>query len=139
MKMKNYIAISCLVSLIGCNLLGVHETTTQRTQAQIARCRAEMYLQNNLVLQAHGMKLLGSGIDDTIWLKFSCKATDPAQIFQTEVVDVSKFYSGFTIDETTDAPWWDAEGRDLSGGYIALPKARFMDVEIDATDTKSVV
>ena len=55
------------------------------------------------MLQAHGMKLLGSGIDDTIWLKFSCKATDPAQIFQTEVVDVSKFYCGFTIDETTDA------------------------------------
>jgi len=35
--MKNYIAISCLVSLIGCNLLGVDETTTQLTQNQSCR------------------------------------------------------------------------------------------------------
>ena len=83
--------------------------------------------------------MLGSGIDHTIWLKFSYKANEPEHIFQTEVMDVSQFHHGFTFDRTTDAPWWTVEGRSLSGGHIALPNANFMVVGIDVTDTKSVV
>lgn len=139
-NMKNCIAISCLAMLTGCtDFLGTDVTTTQPTQAQLARCRAEMYLQNNLVFQAHGMKLLGSGIDDQKWLKFSCEAADPAQIFQTDIVDVSLFRDGIKLSPAKDIPWWDVEGRNLFGGQTALPNARFMNVGIDATATGSVV
>ena len=140
MKMKNYIAISCLAILTGCGLqFGTDETTTQPTQAQLARCRAEMYLQTNLVFQAHGMKLLGSGIDDAIWLKFSCEVTDPAHIFQTNIVVVSNFRNGFKQSPSKDIPWWDVKGRNLSGGQVAIPNARYMNVGIDAAGTNSVV
>ncbi|MEE3370810.1 MAG: hypothetical protein VX346_15840 [Planctomycetota bacterium] len=140
MKMKIYIGVSCLAMLTGCGLnFGADETTTQPTQSQLARCRAEMYLQTNLVIQAHGMKLLGSGIDDSIWLKFSCDVTDPAQIFQTDIVDVSKFGNGFKLSPSMDITWWDVEGRNLSGGQVALPKSRFMNVGIDSTAKNSVV
>jgi hypothetical protein len=96
--MNNGIAISFLAILTGCNLqFGCDEMTTQPNQAQLARCRPKMYLQANLAFQDHGMKLLESGIDDQIWLKFSYQVTDPAQMFQTDIVDVSKFFRGFTF------------------------------------------
>ena len=140
MNMKSYIAVLCAVVLSGCSLqFGADEVTTQPTEAQLARCRSEMYLQTNLVFQAHGMKLLGSGIDDAIWLKFSCEVTDPALIFQANVVDTSKFRKGFKLSPYKDLPWWDVEGRNLSGGQVALPNARFMNVGIDTTGTHSVV
>ena len=140
MNAKSYIAILYVVFLSGCSLqFGTDEVTTQPTEAQLARCRAEMCLQTNLVFQAHGMKLLGSGIDDAIWLKFSCEVTDLASIFQPEFVDTSKFRSGFKLSQYKDLPWWDVEGRNLTGGQVALPNARFMNVGIDTTETHSVV
>lgn len=138
--MKNCIVILCLALLAGCDLsFGTDEMTTEPTQAQIDRCRQEMYLQANLAIQAQGMKLLGSGIDDQIWLKFSCDVTEPDQIFQSDVVDVAGFSENTKLQSLKDIAWWDIEGRDLSGGQVALPNARFMEVGIDTTDKPTVV
>jgi hypothetical protein len=127
--------------LTGCSLrFGADVTTTHPTEDQVARCRAAVFLQTNLAIQVHGMKWLGSGMDDALWLKFSCAATDPAEIFRTDVVDVSRLRKGFKHASYQEIPgWWDVDGRDLSGGQFELPDARFMNIGIDAGATNATV
>jgi hypothetical protein len=120
-----------LITTISCLDFGEDVETTTPTQEQVKWCRQEMYVQDSAKITPMGFALLGSGIDDVIWFKFATNATDLSQVFDTTVVDVSKFEeSGMSADELKgiDWEWWDVKGKNLLGGQVTLPDAKFMNV-----------
>ena len=127
-------------SLSGCLEYGTDEETASPTQAQVDRCRAEMYLRADLEMTPLGFKLEGSGIDDAIWFKFETPCEDLQAIFDGAVVDTSGFKTGFTFDHAMkDLVWWDVQGRQLVGAQVQLPNARFMNVGVERLERGHVV
>jgi len=140
--MKWYLVTILLLAVFctGCLDFGEDEETTSPTNAQVARCRSEMYLNRSVQLTPLGYKLLGSGIDDAIWFKFKPESTDLTEIFDNTVVDTFEFKSPFTFDhEMKDLQWWDVEGKTLLGGRVSLPNARYMTVGINKTEEGYVI
>jgi hypothetical protein len=130
MKTKPYIKIvlaSLVVASIGCLEFGTDEETTTPTEDQVSRCRTEMYLNDAAEITPLGFKLLGSGIDDVIWFKFEADADDLSQVFDTSVVNTDEFEKN-VMYKMEDVEWWDVEGKELVGGEISLPNARFMNL-----------
>ena len=128
------IGLLLVISLNGCLDFGEDEETTTPNKTQINRCVAEMYINPSIKINPLGYKLLGSGIDDSIWFKFNTESTDLSQIFDTTVVDVTKFKENFTfLSQPKDLDWWDVKGKSLLGGQLELPNVRFMNVGIDKT------
>ncbi|HEX3046395.1 MAG TPA: hypothetical protein VHY08_16685, partial [Bacillota bacterium] len=68
------LAFLSTVLISGCLDFGKEEETTHPTSLQVLQCRKLMYLNPNLDIKPLGFKLLGSGIDDAIWLKFRTNA-----------------------------------------------------------------
>ena len=130
-----------LLVLCGCSMdFGTVIATTHPTQGQLDRCRSAMYLNSNLVFSAKGYKEDGTGIDGIAWLVFSTSETDPAAIFQTNTVDVSKLKEGATLPAQQDQDWWiRATDGPLRHSQFELPNVKFMDVYIESTDTGGVV
>lgn len=134
------IALTVLFSSAGCLKFGTDEETTSPTQAQVDRCRSEMYLHPALKIVPLGYKLWGSGIDDSIWFKFKTDTKEMRDMFDATVVDTSKFADGFTFFHETDGPkWWDVKGKKLLGGKAELPNVKVMAVGIEKTEEGSVV
>ncbi|MCP3935210.1 MAG: hypothetical protein GY708_07545 [Actinomycetia bacterium] len=130
----------CPLLLAGCLSFGEDEETTMPDPGQVDRCRAEMYLNPSLTLFPLGYKLEGSGIDDAIWFKFKTRASDPAEIFDTSIVDVTTFKKGFSfLYEMEGVPWWDVADKDFLGGQVALPNVRFMNVGMHETSEGYIV
>jgi len=130
MKQKWQIVILLVVivsTTVGCLSFGTDEETTSPTESQVSRCRTEMYLNDALKITPLGYKLLGSGIDDQIWFKFRVDVNDLSQVFDTSVVDTSSFEK-FVMHERDELAWWDVKGKELVGGEISLPNARYMDI-----------
>ena len=124
-----------LISLSGCLDFGEDEETTTPNETQISRCVAEMYLNPSNKITPLGYKLLGSGIDDSIWFKFKTDSTDLSKIFDTTVVDIGKFEDNFTfLSQPKNLDWWDVNGKILLGGQLELPNVRYMNVGTDKTD-----
>jgi len=133
---KSYMLTALLLSLslisTGCLAFGIDEETTTPTEAQLSRCRAEMYLNPSMKITPIGYKLEGSGIDDAIWFKFWTDVSGVQEIFDVKVVDTSKFKTGFTFShEMKEIKWWDVENKELLGGQVELPNVRFMNVGIE--------
>jgi hypothetical protein len=122
------IAIAVLLAAAGCLSFGEDEETTAPTKSQVSRCRAEMYLKDTASITPLGFKLEGSGIDNAIWFKFETDADDLAQVFDTTIVDTSKFKENASLMPLDGAAWWDIEGKNLWGGQVALPYARYMTI-----------
>jgi hypothetical protein len=129
-----------LVTAIGCFGFGRDEETTTPTESQMNRCRTEMYLNDSVEIMPLGFKLLGWGIDDAIWFKFETNVDDLSQVFDTTVVDTSKFKEGFTfMDKMEKMKWWDVQGKRLLGGEVSLPNGRFMNVGAEKVDEGYVI
>ena len=133
---KSYMLTALLLALslisTGCLAFGIDEETTTPTEAQLSRCRAEMYLNPSMKITPIGYKLEGSGIDDAIWFKFWTDVSGVQEIFDVKVVDTSKFKTGFTFShEMKELKWWDVENKELLGGQVELPNVRFMNVGIE--------
>ncbi len=136
---KSYLLIALLPILsfmfTGCLDFGKDEETTSPTKAQVSRCRSEMYLNPSMKITPLGFKIEGSGIDDAIWFKFKTDASDVDKIFDSKVVNTSKFKDGFTfIHKMDELKWWDVRGKKLLGGQVELPNVRFMNVGIEKND-----
>ncbi|MBN1888771.1 MAG: hypothetical protein JW850_12320 [Thermoflexales bacterium] len=127
------------VAAMGCLDFGQDEETTTPTESQVSRCRAEMYLNPTVNITPLGFKLEGSGIDDAIWFKFETDADDLAQVFDTSVVDLSKFKEGYSLSELKGVAWWDVGGKNLWGGPVALPHVRYMSVGAEKIEGGYVV
>ncbi len=141
-KSYQLIALSLMLvfMLTGCLDFGNDEETTTPTEAQLSRCRAEMYLNPSMKITPLGYKLEGSGIDDVIWFKFKIDVLDLQEIFDGKVVDTSKFKEGFTlIHEMRELKWWDVQSKNLFGGQVELPNVKFMNVGIEKNDEGYVV
>ena len=112
MKKTNVFSISMTMFLCsGCFDFGEDVATTSPTKAQLARCQAEMHLNPTIEMVPLGFKLEGSGIDDAIWFKFQAKTTDAQRVFDSKVVDVSKFAPDYSFaHETNGTKWWDVSG-----------------------------
>jgi hypothetical protein len=130
-----------LIGVIGCwdFGFGVDEETTMPTPSQVNRARAEMYLKNTANITALGYKLAGSGIDDAIWFKFQTDATDLAQVFDTTVVDPTRFTENANLTTLKEVEWWDVKGKNLFGGQVALPNARFMAIGAEKTQDGYII
>ena len=114
--------------------IGEVEETTTLTEAQISLCKSEMYLNPSSKIVPLGFKL-ESGIDDAIWFKFKTNSTGLSQVFDTTVVDTTKFKKDFTfLHEMKELKWWDVKGKSLLGGQVSLPKARYMNVGVEEID-----
>ncbi|NLW83104.1 MAG: hypothetical protein GXY41_01670 [Phycisphaerae bacterium] len=123
------IVLFSLTALTGCLKFGNDEETNTPTTDQVARCKSEMYLNSSATVIPLGYKLLGSGIDDAIWFKFKIQCTDISEIFDTKIVDITKFKHGFNFfHDMKNLEWWDVSGKDLIGGQVSLPNARCMNV-----------
>ena len=133
-KSRLLIAVVPVFSLMsaGCLNFGKDEETTSPTEAQVSRCRSEMYLNPSMKITPLGFKLEGSGIDDAIWFKFKTDISNVREIFDSEVVDTSTFKDGFAFaNDMDELKWWDAKGKRLLGGQVELPNVRFMNVGIE--------
>jgi hypothetical protein len=130
-----------LVTTIGCLdfSFGNDEETATPTESQVNRCRAEMYLKDTANITALGYRLEGSGIDDVIWFKFQTDAKDLAEVFDTAVVDLTQFEENANIMALKDVEWWNVEGKNLFGGQVALPNARFMTVGAEQVEGGYVI
>ncbi|MBE9140997.1 hypothetical protein IQ254_27995 [Nodosilinea sp. LEGE 07088] len=114
---------------------GKDEETTTPTEAQLSRCQVEMYLNPSINIVPLGYKLEGSGIDDAIWFKFETDASSLQEIFDRNVVDTSTFKNGFVLTDGINASkWWDVENKEVLGGQVELPNARFMNIGIEKND-----
>ncbi len=124
----------------GCLKFGNDEETTTPSAEQVARCRSEMYLHPGLRIRPLGYKLIGSGIDDAIWFKFGVDTSSPAEIFNTNVVDVSGFGDEFELQApSASCQWWDIGGKKIYGGSVSLPNVRFMNVGIKGDEGEAIV
>lgn len=124
----------------GCLRFGVDEQTSSPTSSQLARCRAVMHLKSDRKLSPLGFKLDGSGIDDRICFKFQTDSSDPAEVFDTTIVDVTKFQAGYAfLQDDEGVSWWDVRGQTFVGGQVSLPGGRFMDVGIRPVAEGAVV
>ncbi len=133
------VVLLCAASA-GCLKFGDDEETTAPSADQVARCRAEMYLTPGLKIRPLGYKLIGSGIDDAIWFKFGTDTSSAAEIFRTDIVDVSGFGEALEIQApASKSDWWDIAGKKIHGGRVSLPNARFMSVGIASSEGQSVV
>ena len=128
-----------LTTTLACLDFGPEEETTAPTASQVSRCRAEMYVRDPVTITPLGFKLDGSGIDDIIWFKFETDSDDLAQVFDTTVVDVHTFEEGVSMMTLDNVAWWDVEGKDLLGGQVALPNARFMTVGAEKVEGGYVI
>jgi len=81
----------------GCLDFGKDEETTSPTKSQVSRCHARMYLNPSIKITPVAFKFLGSGIDDAIWFKFKADVSDLHKIFDSKVVDTSRFKYGFSF------------------------------------------
>lgn len=130
------------ILLAGCLDFGEDALTTAPTQAQVDRCRAEMFLNPALKITPMGFKLLGTGMDDVIWFKFKTgPGTAGVQgLFDAKAVDTAKFMEGYAFSDATNAPkWWDVKGKTFLGGQVDLPRVKFMHVGIEKQDNHLVV
>ncbi len=115
------LTVSC-----GCISFGEDVNTTDPAPEHVERCRLEMHILPEVEIEPEGFFLLGSGIDDAIWFKFTTTSAmteifDPLIVDPDSLADVSDRFTGLE-----DAPWWDAPGRELTGGAYELPGVRFM-------------
>jgi len=137
---KHLFLLLITISFTGCLDFGNNEETTSPTEAQVERCRAEMYLNPSMKITPLGFKLEGSGIDDAIWFKFETDITDLHQIFDSNIVDSYKFENDYTsIYEVNGLDWWDVKEKKLIGGQVELPNVRFMNVGIEKKEKGYVV
>ena len=128
-------ALLVALSFAGCLEFGKDEETIMPTKAQVDRCRSEMYLNPSVKITPLGFKLEGSGIDDAIWFKFKPESIDLVEIFDSKVVDISKFKNDFTfLPEMKNLKWWDVKGKKLLGEQVSLPNARVMNVGVEKTE-----
>lgn len=134
-KMQFLMALLVALSFAGCLEFGEDKETITPTKARIDRCRSEIYLNPSTKITPLGFKLEGSGIDDAIWFKFKAESIDLAEIFDSKVVDTSKFKNDFTfLHEMKTLKWWNVKGKKLLGGQVSLPNARFMNVGVEKTE-----
>lgn len=120
-----------VIIISGCLGSGRDEGTTMPTESQVNRCLSEMYLNVSAKITPLGFKL-ESGMDDAIWFKFETDADDLSLVFDTTVVDTGKFEENFTFTyEMQGVGWWDVEGKNLLGGQVSLPNARFMNIGVE--------
>jgi hypothetical protein len=144
MRTKRYwiVILIVLITTLSCLDFGDDLETTSPTEEQVQRCRQEMYIRDSADITPLGFALLGSGIDDVIWFKFSTDADDLSQVFDTSVVDVSEFEDKvMSADDLweIEGEWWDVKDKDLVGGSVALPNARFMSVGAEKADEGYVI
>ncbi|MCK4542438.1 MAG: hypothetical protein KAU17_09400 [Spirochaetales bacterium] len=134
-KIHLLIALLVALSFTGCLEFGENEETITPTKTQVDRCRSEMYLNPSAKITPLGFKLEGSGIDDAIWFKFKTKSANLAEIFDSKVVDTSKFTNDFSsFHEMKKLKWWDVKDKNLFGGQVSLPYARFMNIGAEKTE-----
>jgi len=139
-KIHLLIALLLALSFAGCLEFGKDEETTTPTKAQVDRCRSEMHLAPSAKITPLGLKLEGSGIDDVIWFKFKTSSANLAEIFDSTIVDTSRFANEFTfVHEMNQLKWWDVKGKALFGGQVSLPNARFMNVGVKKTEEGYVI
>lgn len=132
--------VSLAVAMAGCLKFGDDVETTSPTTAQVKRCVTEMHLNPAVQMTPLGFRLIGSGIDDSIRFKFKTSVSEVSQIFDPNVVDVTKFTTKVeTFVDKHEPKWWDTKGKSLLGGQVQLPNARFMDVWIEKTQDGCVV
>ncbi len=132
--------LAVILSCSGCLEFGNDEETDSPTKEQVDRCRSEMYLNPSMQITPLGYKLEGSGIDDAIWFKFKTDVSEAQEIFDIKVVDTAKFKNGFSfVHDMTELRWWDVKNKELLGGQVELPNARFMNVGIEKNNGGFVV
>ena len=54
------------------------------------------------------------------------------------MMDTTKFKPKFTLDSNALPSWWDVSAKPLTGGQVALPNARFMNVGYSGNDDGSL-
>jgi hypothetical protein len=132
----NTCVLMCLL-VSGCSLdFGSDYETHSPSQQDLDRCRRVMFLNPGLSFTPLGVSIMDSGIDSAIWLAFDTDTADPAQLFQTNIVDISELTGSTSIQMAPGQPgWWTAGTSSYVGGQVALPSATFMTVAIDTNRT----
>ena len=119
-----------IAAFAGCqtDFLGypVSTSTTTPTPAQIQTCRDFMYINPAVQIEPLGF-FLQPGMDDVIRFKFVAKTNDPAQVFDSTLVDPKKFGPDFQISALEPGAadkWWDVSRQTLTGGNFSVPSPK---------------
>jgi hypothetical protein len=118
------------------NSFGSSEETTTPSIDQENYCIAVMHLNSSANIVPLGFKRQ-SWLDETVWFKFITDASEPAQIFDTNVIDVARF----DVDEFKKKhvfweqaeyiKWWDVKDKNLLGEEVTFPNGDGMYVGIE--------
>lgn len=92
-----------------------------------------MYINTSLNITPLGLYYVGSGIDDSMYFKFKTDTTDISQIFDSSVVDVTKFNKWVMLGDLNCPKWWDVRNKQLVGEKISLPNAKYMAIGTEKT------
>ncbi len=130
-RWKCLVLVPMLILVHGCLDFGDDFETTSPTEQQVSGCRKAMYINTSVNITPLGLYYAGSGIDAAVWYKFRTDTVDVLQIFDTSVVDAAKFQNGFTLNTKKNVKWWDVKNKDLLGGQVPLPNAKYMNVGIE--------
>gem|GEM_PF-577762 len=129
--MKMLLSVIAVLALFsGCLDFGKDEETMNPTAQQIEYCRKIMHIRSDLKIIPLGYKLIGSGIDAAVYFKFETTADSVSRIFDSACPFSAEHNGSFVMDKGDGPQWWDVEGRNLTGGHISLPGAKYMDVGI---------
>lgn len=139
-RIYSLIVLLTVLPFTGCLDFGKDEETTSPTKVQINNCISKMYLNPSLKITPLGFKLEGSGIDDAIWFKFKTDVAEVQDIFNSKVVDTSKFKNDFSfIHDMSKVKWWNTKGKKFFGVQVELPNVKYMNVGIEKVDDGYVV
>ena len=118
-----------LLLTTGCLDFGDDITTTNPTQEQLDFCKAVMYLNEELVYEPIGLKILGSGIDDAVWFCFTTEETDISKIFLSEYISSDSLNKTINIYSPASMPsWWDITDKNLTGNTFELPGGTYISI-----------
>jgi len=129
-----------LLQTTGCLDFGDDIETTDPTAEQLQFCKTVMYLNDELIYEPIGLKILGSGIDDAVWFCFTTKETDISKIFLPEYISPDSLTKAIDIYSPENMPnWWNIMDKNLSGNTIELPGGTFMSIGIEKNNNGHIV
>jgi len=120
-----------LILTTGCLDFGEDIVTTNPTAEQLEFCETVMHLNEELVYEPIGLKILGSGIDDAVWFCFTTQETDISKIFLPEYIPSDSLNKEINIYSPENLPnWWDITDKDLIGGTFEITGGTFISIGI---------
>ncbi len=125
-----------LILTTGCLDFGEDIVTTNPTAEQLEFCETVMHLNEELVYEPIGLKILGSGIDDAVWFCFTTKETDISKIFISEYIPPDSLNKAINIYSPDNLPnWWDTANKNLTGDTFELTGGTFISIGIAKNNT----